>query len=340
MLNRDINVTRLTVRGKDGGVVDVVDLKSLPAIRCGQPKAEYYRLDWTCPFDVPITVPEAGEYRIEVSAWQRTAGDEAATLEIAGESFEVTAESPEDSQTVGVTSELAAGGQHVRLQFTNDYYRAAALFLGQLSVLDREGAIIYSSQGDALAGDCGESRGSGEWRVRYWQEGCTVDVPVSIPSSGAYRFEVSARHENANQPTAILEIAVGASDGISGTAESAIRGKLVELHKKLFGVDLARDSTDVETAYQLFRSVWTRRQSSEDGDGFHNGTDCNVTSDHFFFDGIADVNAVGDSEVLEWPIVRDLVWRDYRQDPDPHHVGRAWVVVLAYLLSDYRYVYH
>ena len=340
VLNRDIHVVRLTVRGKDGGIVDVVDLESLPEIRCGDPKSGYYRLRWTCPFDVPINVPAAGQYRIEVSAWQRAAGDQAAELEIAGESFEVTAESPEDVQTVGVVSELASGSQLVRLQFTNDYYRGAALFLGQLSVLDRDGGIVYSSQSEALEGDCGGLRKSGEWRVQYSQDSCTVDVPVTIPSNGTYRFQVSARQENANQPRAILEVAVGASEGISDTAESAIRGKLVELHKKLLGVDVAPDSTDVETAYQLFRSVWTRRQSSGEGDGFHNGTDCDVTSDHFFFDGIAEVDENGDSDVVEWPLVRDLVWRDYKRDPDPFHVGRTWVVVLAYMLSDYRYVYH
>ena len=25
---------------------------------------------------------------------------------------------------------------------------------------------------------------------------------------------------------------------------------------------------------------------------------------------------------------------------DPHHAARAWVVVLTYLMSDYRYLYH
>ena len=117
VLNRDVDLARLTVRGKDGKVVDVVDLESMPAIRCGYPSDGYYRLYWTCPFDVPVTVPEAGEYRIEVRAWQRAVGDEAAQLEIAGESFEVRAESQEDAQTFGVTSKLAAGIQLVRLQF-------------------------------------------------------------------------------------------------------------------------------------------------------------------------------------------------------------------------------
>ena len=222
----------------------------------------------------------------------------------------------------------------------NDYYREAALYLGQLSVRGPGGGTIYSSQGDALVGDCGRSHRSGEWRVRYRQNSCTVDVPVTIPSRGTYRFEVFARQENANHPTAILEIGVGATEGMSGTAESAIRAKLVELHKKLLGIDVAPNSTDVETAYQLFRSVWTRRQSSGDGDSFHNGTNCDVTSDHFFFDGIAKVDEDGDSFLVEWPIIHDLVWQNFRRGSDPFHVGRTWVVVLAYLLSDYRYVYH
>ena len=119
---------------------------------------------------------------------------------------------------------------------------------------------------------------------------------------------------------------------------AAIKRKLAELHNKLFGVAAAVGSPDVEEAYQLFVEVWNRKRSTE-GDRFPGPIRCQFWSDHLYFEGIADdavrYNKWGQTE-WNW----DRAWALYPGDePDPQHVARTWVVTLAFLLSDYRYLY-
>ena len=122
------------------------------------------------------------------------------------------------------------------------------------------------------------------------------------------------------------------------TGAAAIKAKLAELHAKLYGLTTAADSPDVEEAFQLFVEVWRRKRASE-GDQFPGQTNCGVWSDHLYFEGIAD-DAVSYSNWggsnLEWEVIRDLVNAEMR---DPNHVARTWVVTLAFLLTDYRYLY-
>ena len=119
---------------------------------------------------------------------------------------------------------------------------------------------------------------------------------------------------------------------------AAIKGKLAELHAKLFGGTAVSDSVDVEEAYRLFVEVWKGKRDSE-GDQFPGRVRCRVWGDSLYFEGVADdavrYNAWGLASA-NWDVVGDLV---NSQMPDPNHVARTWVVVLAFLLTDYRYLY-
>ena len=117
----------------------------------------------------------------------------------------------------------------------------------------------------------------------------------------------------------------------------AIKSKLVELHDKLLGVQVTADSTDVEAAYRLFVEV---TENARDSDyGWFEWWVCD-RDDLFLFEGILD-NA--------W-VLNEYGWYEYdweRRDAfledidfsDPHATARAWKVVLAYLMMDYRYLY-
>ena len=126
------------------------------------------------------------------------------------------------------------------------------------------------------------------------------------------------------------------------TAPAAIRAKLVELHEVLLGVQVAPDSADVETAWQLFAGVVERRRSSRD-DWFSHW-DCYAGGhDEFFFDGLLSgvlvevENERGNRWYdLDWDRVRDFMRSiDFS---DPKGAAQAWVLVLTYLLTDYRYL--
>ena len=127
---------------------------------------------------------------------------------------------------------------------------------------------------------------------------------------------------------------------------NTIRNKLVELHDKLLGVQVTPNSPDVEAAYRLFVEVMDRGREARElsfGD-----SDCywNWLHDLSYFDGILEDAVVEEGEPgwgrrwyydFDRPRVGDFMhsidWRD------PHYAAQAWAVVLAYLLTDYRYLY-
>ena len=125
------------------------------------------------------------------------------------------------------------------------------------------------------------------------------------------------------------------------TEPDAIRSKLVELHDALLGVQVTRHSPDVEIAYRLFASEVQRRRESRQDDRFYWWL-CHA-EDIFYFEGILDGTVVerenehGRYYEIDWDRVNPFL--DRLDWSDPHYAVRAWVVVLAYLLMDYRYLY-
>ena len=106
----------------------------------------------------------------------------------------------------------------------------------------------------------------------------------------------------------------------------AIRAKLVELYDKLLGMSVAASSAEVSRAYAFFEDVWTRKR------GFRRAgqerfidqlddTACELSTDEYYFENIPQ-NALVDSDLA-----------------DPDQVARTWVVMLAALLMDHRYLH-
>lgn len=62
--------------------------------------------------------------------------------------------------------------------------------------------------------------------------------------------------------------------------------------------------------------------------------------DRYYFDGVLDDiwvrNEYGPD--WDWKRVNKFIWEDTDM-PDPHHVARTWVVMLAYLMTDPRYLH-
>ena len=132
----------------------------------------------------------------------------------------------------------------------------------------------------------------------------------------------------------------------SGGADR-IRSKLVELYEKLLGVQVTPHSPDVEAAYRLFAGVVEDGPKSQDDwfatYGWFAHWECDWWSDKFFLDGVLDDAIVEHENEDGWrwydfdwdrvqPFIDDIDWSD------PHHAARAWVVALAYILMDYRYL--
>ena len=100
--------------------------------------------------------------------------------------------------------------------------------------------------------------------------------------------------------------------------EAAIKEKLVDLFGRLLGVDATTSSPDIVAAYDLFLDVLDRKGGSN---RFLDGALCEWDTDLLF---LADLppGALGRSNLH-----------------DPSGIARTWVVVLAALLMDPRYIH-
>ena len=129
----------------------------------------------------------------------------------------------------------------------------------------------------------------------------------------------------------------GGSNELSPSAEKTVREKLVELHDKMLGVQVDAPSPDIQAAFDLFIEVWNRARVSEDDD--FRQLHCKFHADDHYFDGILDVWLDDeDGRRWDWDRVNDFIWRETDM-PDPHGLARTWMVILAYLMTDPRYLH-
>ena len=263
----------------------------------------------------------------------------------------IEAESWENRETNSWAVSLAAGDKTVRLGFLNDFWDDGDrnLILDEVIVRDQAGSVIERVEFENLDP---QEAGGPHWddaRGRFngyilWSEGW-LDVPVSIPADGDYRIDVVAYQQAAGEESARLGIVVE-SDSDTSRGAMAIRSKLVELHEKLLGVTVTVDSPEVETAFRLFVEVWDRKRPANGSDWREERIDCDIR-DERYFEGIADdvlqSHRTDDGYsyyAFNWDRVHEILdeadwWGQGRQNP----VVRTWVVVLAYFLTDYRYLF-
>ena len=170
--------------------------------------------------------------------------------------------------------------------------------------------------------------------------GGSLDVPIDVPAAGQYKIEIVAWANQAGDALPQLDVVVLNATNSGGGAE-AIRAKLVELHDTLFGVEVTPYSPDVDAAFELFVDVAERGRDS--GDDYFRWWKCHLDDIRYFDDVLDDIVV---RRVNEWgDVYYDYDWD--RVDPyyrgidfsDTHSSANAWVVVLAYLLMDYRYLY-
>ncbi len=107
---------------------------------------------------------------------------------------------------------------------------------------------------------------------------------------------------------------------LTDTGEASIKQNLQYLYAQLLGEELAAGSPELERAYQLFAQT----QSA----------------------GLASIVSKQENDSLSWSCQGRRDWLKAADIPDAsrlkndkNYVVRAWTAVLAYLLSDYRFLY-
>ena len=259
--------------------------------------------------------------------------------------FEVKASSFETRETISVTGLLAAAPANVKLTFTNDYWEppnsSRNIRLDRLDLRDAENRVVASHELEDLepAEHCNYPVGD------HFALHCngSVNVPIDVPAAGEYTVEIVAWADRAGDALPRLNIRIESETEDSEGAR-AIRGKLVELYDKLLGVQVTPHSPDVDTTYRLFVQAWRRNLESENGDTNFRRIHCDWHRDILFYDGLAN-------DVLVAPVGdRGQTWLDFDHErvndyldsidfEDPEFIAETWIVVLAYLLMDYRYLY-
>ena len=254
--------------------------------------------------------------------------------------FEIEADSRAAPQTFSLSGALAAGFKTVRLGYLNAR-PGRSVRLDRLDVRDAAGRVVASHEMEDI--ERLEWRCSNGPRDDHFYMGCSdwVDVPIHSLAAGNYAVEIVAWAEQAGDEFPRLKIMVLDMEGIDSSAD-AIRRKLVELHDKLLGVEVTPDSPEIEAAYQLFADVRERKRASNDK--WFRYYRCSFTNDQYYFDGILD-DAVVEKENergkryrgIDWDRVNALFETIDFSDPD--YTAEAWVVVLAAMMMDYRYLY-
>ena len=258
----------------------------------------------------------------------------------------ISAKSWKARQTNMWAVSLAAGDKTMRLGFLNDFWDDETqsdrnLILDQVIIRDQNGSVVELVELENLdpnevGGPYWEGNG-----YMLWSEGW-LDVPVSIPADGDYRIEVVTYQQAAGEESAMLEMVVE-SDIETSRGARAIRRKLVELHQKLLGMTVTVDSPEVEAAFRLFVEVWERKRRANGSDWREERIDCDIR-DQLYYEEIADdvlqvyTDDNGDSFYhFNGDRAGEILDKAGFHRPDP--VVRTWVVVLAYFLTDYRYLF-
>ena len=210
-----------------------------------------------------------------------------------------------------------------------------------LEVRNSAGQIVTSFEFEELQPRHRGGCRNGPYDGFYWLH-CpgTVEVPINVPVAGNHVIDIVAWGDQAGDEFPKLSVVVE-SDAEDSAGSATIRNKLVELHDKLLGVQVMPDSPDVEAAYRLFVDVWEHKREAQ-GD-WSNPFRCGWWRDIHFFEDILDDVVVEREEdgyrrhELDWDRVKGFL--DGIDFSDPSYTAQAWMVVLAALMMDYRYLY-
>ena len=132
----------------------------------------------------------------------------------------------------------------------------------------------------------------------------------------------------------------------------AIKQKLADLHETFLGIQVGVESQDVRVAWELFQNVWKRHDHVATR-RFLFDRQCAWWADIRYFDGILDGAAGVHTDTYTDQNGEEREYQSYRFDfelvhellyeevvpLDPDGIAAAWVVVVAFLMSDYRYLY-
>ena len=123
-------------------------------------------------------------------------------------------------------------------------------------------------------------------------------------------------------PLVTMDMAPLDENGVEDqTAVSAIKRNIAHLHWRFFGDHVDENSAEVNQTYALFVGVWNRGQSLLEEDFYGNR------------------NLRSSCSLRYHPETGEELADELRVTRDENYVVRSWMSVMAYMLTDYRFLY-
>ena len=255
------------------------------------------------------------------------------------------------TETLSGPTDLSKGPKVLTLTFLNgtwdeDLERGRHVWIDRFDILDASGKVLASAEvedfeDESLGAvfDCG-GFDTGSFQF-YACSGASLRVPIDVPADGARLQVVAGGEQLKGLPQ--LSIAVESETLQPGPA-AEIRRTLASLHEQLLSVTVTADSPDVAEALSLFEETMQRKRAGGTAPRLCQWPEgqCYWHTDYRFFEGAVDDETL--AQLLEerdwgheWNYER--VEEIIGETPDPHYVAQSWAVVLAFLMTDYRYLY-
>lgn len=266
-------------------------------------------------------------------------------LAIASQSFEVQGKWYEQRQRYQLSFDTTGTNYTFNLIYNNPYgddenNHWVNLVIDHLSIMDQSGNTVLEVSGaDApLAGsfnqDCGEAfpnEAEPENQpsdLQIW-DSCPLSIPIQIDTSGTYTVSVDAYYVEwkpdniTDAPPPQMTVSINSLDAntIDNTGMQQIRNKIVQLYDRLLGEQVTADSTEVDIAAGLFvDSIIAKAQRTDGRELWEEGIICSF-----------------DHNLLDDPNTEEHEGELAAQDPYSNLTG--WRTVMAFLLSDYKYLH-
>jgi len=222
----------------------------------------------------------------------------------------VSSYSVNSQQTLQLNADAGGGNEKISIASDNGITGNAGVLIGNIRVDDAQGmqlALFDPAQLTSIPGasaSCGSAQTDG-WRLN---NNCILEIPLSLASAQALTVNVTATPINSEQASLAVSLAVTDTQPLNTTGAVAIRTALAAMHQRLLDETLQLSDTELAASYQLFLDLWNARRNANKSTYLANT--CNYT----FSDA-------------------------QKEASDPYQVMNAWMGVMTYFLTDYRFIH-
>ncbi len=226
---------------------------------------------------------------------------------------QVAAEVPlaEFTTVIETTAQVQAGSVSLIVTFNNhlgDPNGSRNAWFDQLNITSPSGVETTIEFEDAPAGT--RITACGHQTDAYYQLSCngSIIIPFEVTEAGSYALELIAAGEQYGDEPISIELSI--VDSASG--KPALKRQIQDLHQQLLGESLTTDDPEVEATYALLLESYETRKER----------------------GVTNVN--------QFPVETcpNHQWRISDLDgSDPTYMVGAWINVLTYLMTDFRFLH-